>query len=317
MRKGCKFIRVLVAIWFMTLSINTIEAKEPEMEFARTAQPGEFLKQKLEAGEFGSRTLIILDLDDTTITTPEGQWLGRSEMFYHLVKAEGARFPDKTRQEVVDEIDPLLSLVYKKVPIQLTDSTLPEVFEQLNRKGVTVIGMTARGFPVADATNAQLKQAGVMFSDTGPVRMIAIDKERSFRVEHGVVMVGQGNKKGEALVALLEQEVLSMPDRVMLVDDHQRHLDSVRDSLNSYKTDIAYMPVLCTFLDGRKSFDPVESEQQLLSFLYQWRHDSQIEAFVKQDVFSQRFIARCKTMGQTENPHCLPLQKYFDIRSTH
>lgn len=317
MQKGGQFIRLFVAIWFMALIINPLVASEGSLEPARTSQPGLFLEEQLKQGLFDSKALVILDLDDTTITTPEGQWLGRSEMFYYLVSKELEQAPGKTRQQIVNEIDPLLNLVYARVPVQLTDPTLPGVFQQLQDKGIIVIGMTARGFPVADVTNAQLQATSVRFTDTGPAQMVSINENRQFRIEHGVVMVGQGNKKGEALVALLKEKILPVPKQVMLVDDHERHLNSVRDALTGYLPAVSYQPVLCTYLEGRKPFDANESEQQLLAFLYQWRNDDELSRFIRQDHFSQCFISNCRSSGPAAYPQCHSLQQHFNLQSVH
>ena len=308
MLKSNKFIRWLVAIWFMALIINPYQTSA-----ATTSQPGLFLQQTFNDGTLNNQSLVILDLDDTTITTPEGQWLGRSEMFYYLVDREMQRNPGRTRQSIVDEIDPLLTMVYGKVPVQLTDETLPDTINHLISKGVTVIGMTARGLPVADATRRQLKEVGITFSDTGAERFIALPGDRQFVVEHGVVLAGQGNKKGEVLIALIENKLLPKPERVMLVDDNDRHLDSVQQAVMSFDSDITYVPVLCTYLKGKKRFDSVESEQQLLDFLYQWRHDRAVSNFVDQDAYSQGFIARCKAIPAREK-QCSVLLKQFGLQ---
>ncbi|AMO58321.1 hypothetical protein GZ77_21590 [Endozoicomonas montiporae] len=318
MSKIDKFIRWLVAIWFMALIINTHQASaspagQKTVQQETTAKPGQFLQQKLANGTLKKGSLVILDLDDTTITTPEGQWLGRSEMFYRLVDKEQRRSPDRTRQEIVNDIDPLLSFVYSRVPVQLTDSILPEVIQQLNSQNVLVIGMTARGMPVADVTRSQLKEVGITFSDTGAERLIALPEDRHFIVEHGVVMAGQGNKKGEVLTALINEKVLPVPEQVMLIDDRDRHLNTVRDALERFDPTITYRPVLCNYLKDKKRFNAIESEQQLFDFLYQWRDDKEVAHFVEQDAYSQGFIARCRNIPDRQK-QCEGLQKQFGVQ---
>ncbi|UYM14105.1 hypothetical protein [Endozoicomonas euniceicola] len=111
MSKTNKLIRWLVAIWFMAFIINPCQssadsARKKQEQQETTSQPGLFLQQKLNDGTLNKKSLVILDLDDTTITTPEGQWLGRSEMFYYLVNKEMQRNPGRERQSVVADIDP-------------------------------------------------------------------------------------------------------------------------------------------------------------------------------------------------------------------
>ena len=319
MSKTNKLIRWLVAIWFMAFIINPCQssadsAHKKQEQQETTSQPGLFLQQKLNDGTFNNQSLVILDLDDTTITTPEGQWLGRSEMFYYLVDKEMQRNPGRERQPVVADIDPLLTMVYGKVPVQLTDKTLPDTINRLISKGITVIGMTARGLPVADATRWQLKEVGITFSDTGTERFIALPGGRQSVIDHGVVLAGQGNKKGEVLIALIEHKLLPKPEQVMLVDDHVRHLDSVQQAVMNFDSGIAYVPVLCTYLKDKKRFDPVASEQQLLDFLYQWRNDKTVANFVEQDAYSQGFIAQCKAIPAREK-QCRVLLKQFGLQA--
>ena len=118
--------------------------------------------------------------------------------------------------------------------MQLTDKTLPDTINHLISQGVTVTGMTARGLPVADATRWQLKEVGITFSDTGTKRFIVLPGGRQSVIDHGVVLAGQGNKKGEVHIALIEHKLLPKPKQVMLVDDHVRHLDSVQQAVMNF-----------------------------------------------------------------------------------
>ena len=70
-------------------------------------------------------------------------------------------------------------------------------------------------------------------------------------LEHGVVLVGQGNKKGDVLIALMEHKLLPTPQQVMLIDDHSRHLNSVQQAVMNFDSGITYAPVLCTYLKGK------------------------------------------------------------------
>ena len=118
----------------------------------KTVQPGKYLETLLPHEGDLSNTLVILDLDDTVITSPEGQWLGRSEMFYDLLNKELKASPGRSKKEIAEAIDPLLIEVYKRVPVVLTDKCLPEAIKQYQKKGALVIGMTARGHMLWDTT---------------------------------------------------------------------------------------------------------------------------------------------------------------------
>ena len=277
-------------------------------EQLKTPAPGQFLQHWAQEVKAPQQLLLLLDLDDTSITSPEGQWLGRSDMFYYLLDREMATHPDKSKQEVAERIDPLLVEVYRRVPVIPTDNKLPAIVEQLKSKGVTVLGFTARGRGINEVTLEQLDKTGIHFTDTGPSRFLPIDDKRSFRMERGVVFVSHGNRKGETLVSLLKKGVLAKPARVMLIDDRQRHLDDMAQALSGYDARIDFQPVLCSYLEGKKPFAAQESERQLLDFLYQWRKDEVIGSVIRNDLFTQDFIKRCKQLPKTGGQSCQALR---------
>ncbi|MGI9273302.1 MAG: DUF2608 domain-containing protein [Endozoicomonas sp.] len=276
----------------------------------QTDKPGEFLNRQMQIKDsaINSNTLVLMDLDDTTITSPEGQWLGHSDMFYYLLKREMAAHPEKSKTEVAEAIDPLLLEVYRRVPVILTDETLPEVIERLKSHGVTVLGFTARGRENNEVTIEQLQRADILFTDTGSSRFLAIGDKRSFRMEKGVVFVSHVNRKGETLVALLKSGNLKKPRQVMLIDDRQSHLDDMAKALSDFDPAIDFQPVLCTYLEDKRPFDAGESERQLLDFLYQWRGDDVFSQLIRKDPFTRSFITRCERIPGVNSKSCRELQ---------
>ena len=138
----------------MMASIGCIANSEKEV--TTTSQPGQFLKEWMQANNFPKDTLVVLDLDDTTITTPEGQWLGRSDMFYDLLDREQKKYPEKNKDQLAAMIDPLLIAIYERVPVVATDHKLPSVIRSMQERGVQVIGMTSRGHTTKEVTLYQL-----------------------------------------------------------------------------------------------------------------------------------------------------------------
>ena len=295
---------LIVIISLLTLLCQSSQGREQ----LHTPAPGVFLQKWLEDQGAADQLLVLLDLDDTSITSPEGQWLGRSDMFYYLLKREMAAHPDQSKKEVAERIDPLLVEVYRRVPVIPTDNKLSSTVEQLKSKGVTVLGFTARGRGINEVTLEQLDKTGIQFTDTGPSRFLPIDDNRSFRMERGVVFVSHGNRKGETLVSLLKNGILAKPARVMLIDDRQRHLDDMAQALSGYDPKIDFQPVFCSYLEGKKPFAPEASERQLLDFLYQWRNDAVIGSVIRKDPFTQNFIKRCKLLPKADSQSCQALR---------
>ena len=259
-------------------------------EHLETVRPGEFLQKQ----PLSSDTLVILDLDDTTITTPEGQWLGRSDMFYDLLAQEQKKYPDKNKADLATEIDALLVPVYERVPVTLTDNSLPAVLQSLVSKGVSVIAMTSRGQRVREVTLEQLERVNIRFSNLGAARWVDLDNHRRFRIEiNGTVFVSHGNRKGEVLIELLKKNILKTPKQVYLIDDRKRHLKDVGNVLTDNYPAIKYTPVLCTFLNGAKPYDSEAAHMQLTEFLIKHRDDQEIKQLLKEDPFTRAFTRRC------------------------
>ena len=163
-------LTMIIALCSLVITISSAQAAVTET----TSQPGEFLKALFVRDDNLTKTLIILDLDDTTITSPDGQWLGRSDMFYDLLTRQQKMSPNSSRAELSERIDPLLVAVYHRVPVVLTDPELPGVIATLKKQGGTVIGMTARGKKVREVTLKQLEATGIEFSDIGESRWLKL-----------------------------------------------------------------------------------------------------------------------------------------------
>lgn len=279
-------------VWIagVLLLAQNVNSKEYLLSSQKTSKPGQFLRSLSLTQE----TLVILDLDDTTITTPEGQWLGRSDMFYDLLAQEQKKFPGKNKTDLATAIDPLLISVYQRVPVTVTDESLPSVLKSLNKRGVSVIAMTSRGKGVRAVTLEQLERVGVHFTSLGKSRWVNLDDKRAFRVEkNGVVFVGHGNKKGEVLAHLLKEKLIKIPKQIYLIDDREKHLNDVGNVLANSFPSVKYTPVLCTFPEGQKSYDSRAAQVQLTEFLIEHIDDREISLLLKNDPFTRAYTRHC------------------------
>ena len=297
----------IAGLLIITLALKAGELQEElQSEYLQTPDPGRFLQQQ----SFKPGTLVILDLDDTTITSPEGQWLGRSDMFYDLLAREQKKYPDKNKVELAAAIDPLLSAVYQRVPVTVTDSTLPSAVKTLTNKGVSVIAMTSRGIGVKDVTLKQLERVNIHFSDLGDPRWASLDKERTFRIEKpGVVFVSHGNKKGEVLIHLLKEGFLKDKKHIYLIDDRERHLKDVSAALKEYDPEMTYTPVLCTYLADKMPYNPSAASQELMSFLIAHGDEPEIEQLMSEDAYTKQVISNCLTVLPDKEKECLAMSE--------
>lgn len=293
----------LLWIWALIMLIPGFLRAEIAEQLA-TAQPGQFLEEWMVQHNYPKDILVLLDLDDTAITSPKRQLMGRSDTFYHLLKEEQKLHPEKSKVEVAESIDPLLIPIYFRVPVVPTDERLPEVLKSLKSRNIKVIGMTARGRTLDGVTKDQLERAGIEFADLGPDRKFYLDEKRYIRIIDGVVMVSHGNKKGESLVALIKAGILKKPAQVMLVDDRQRHLDDMAQALKGFDPSIRFNPVLCTFLDTQPEFDPQAANDELIAFLHKSRNDPEISSLIKTDPYTHKVIDQCKSLTKRNQRYC-------------
>ena len=278
--------------------VSTLRAELVSNEVQSTSEPGRLLGQWFREGRITKDSLVIMDLDDTTITTPEGQWLGRSDMFYDLLEQQVRLYPEKKKDQIANAIDPLLTAVYERVPVITTDATLPQVIEQMRGQGVKVIAMTARGKQIRDITLQQLDWVGIKFSDLGEPRWVKLDEIRTFRIEkNGVVFVSHGNRKGEVLTQMMKEGKLGNFKNIIFVDDRRKHLVDVKKSLetfqNKIQNKIQYNPVLCTYLDKVTPYNSAQAHRQLIEFLSERKNEKEIKQLIKNDLYTQSIISNC------------------------
>ncbi len=291
---------------------NQLVTDNEQME--ETALPGKYLDNLIRKQDDLKNTLVIMDLDDTTITSPEGQWLGRSEMFYDLLKKEMNDAPGQSKKSIAETLDPLLIEVYWRVPVILTDKTIPQNIEKLKERGATVIGMTAKGSTLWDVTLDQLKQTHVQFSDISVPDGFEIGGNKRVVVKNGVVFVSHGNTKGEVVKALVNSELVQENlNAIVMIDDRMGNLDSVAEVIRrNYSKQVHYTPVLCTYPNSVRKYNSSEAVEQLEVFLANWQKDSVIASLIKTDPFTRKFLKQCASSSNSkQNKQCqaLLLQK--------
>ena len=253
-----------------------------------TGHPGEYITQWLSQAEKPANSLIILDIDDTILTTPQGQWLGNSQMFYTLLEQALVDNPNWSRLQAAEHIDTLLLAIYPRVPFSLTDPELPLALDQARQQGARVLGMTSRGLSMKAVTHWQIDQAGIHFSTTGSPKQMKLDHSRFSILEQGIAFVSHGNRKGEVLAHMLTEETAILPDieRILVIDDRQKHLDDIAATVTS----IPVTTVLCTCPASQRVYQPEIAKQQLKTFLHHWRNDTFIQNLLKTNAYAQSFL---------------------------
>ncbi|PJE78660.1 hypothetical protein CI610_02397 [invertebrate metagenome] len=275
----------------------------------KTPKPGHFLTHWLKTIDHPERILLLLDIDDTLITTPPKQWLGRSELFYDYLRREQHRQPQKTQVEIASQIDPLLIAVYERTPSILTDSTLPEAIEQLRKKGIIVLGITSRGEQLWPLTLKQLTQKNIVFSSITTEKQFSNKNKMPITIREGIIFASHGNTKGETVRALLKTSWIKPSIKhIVMIDDQQRHLNSVGDTLVDYPA-LSFQPILCIFPQTSAPYNASEAEQQLEQFLWQWRNDPVIKKLVQEDLFTRQILNNCSKKSTLSGGQCHHLKQ--------
>ena len=275
----------------------------PPVETAyETATPGKFLQEWMDDTTSMQGTLVLLDLDDTSISTPANTWLGSSEMFYQFRDQLREKYPHLTKQQVMARMDPLFLAVFSQTPVILTDHRLPETIDRLKKSGVNVIGITARAPTTSSVTLKQLQQLGLSFSASLKDSHIDMKGNYPVEVKGGVMFVGHGYPKGSALVALLKAGKLGHPKKIILVDDRDEHLKSTSEALTTWNKTISFIPVLCTYPQGRREgYQDKAAKTELLHLLYDHRENAEFKRLIKYDLYTASFIVEECEQPSSEN----------------
>ncbi len=293
-----------IAVIVVALLFSVTGWAQPE-----TSRPGEYLEAYFSQAADLTGTLVILDIDETVLTTPVGQWLGHSAMFFNLLDELMQQDKTLSRNEAAARVDVLLAAVYPRVPLALTDPRIPPVVDKLQQRGAKVIGMTSRGLGIKNVTLDQLREAQVVFSDTGEERWIPLDSERRARVEKGVVFVSHGNRKGETLNALLKEQegLFKGVSHIVMIDDKQKHLDDVTASLERVEESLrpSVHTIFCTFPRVHGDYRPQEAKRQLMHFLSRWRADVVISRLIATDDYTRNLMLSHQPEKGRQCP-CLP-----------
>lgn len=189
--------------------------------------------------EHAQRPLIIFDLDNTIMEPFSEDERGSDQWFCAMLQA--------TKQlcgnfkMAVEHIFPLYADLQQTLRVKPVEAETVQLIEELRENGITVIGLTARSFPLVNCTREQLRSIGVTFSHRELVFIptaFADDLVSPAQFTNGIMFCGL-NDKGCALKALLkvftQQTVLSDEtqtpyDSLIFIDDKKSSLLSVQEA---------------------------------------------------------------------------------------
>jgi hypothetical protein len=235
-----------------------------------------------EALSSGPGALCVFDIDDVL-----------------LVEEEAQRGYIEDRKKILDKVfashasDPIIiqllfSIMLRDKQLELPDTRIPEMFSNLRRNGVAVVGLTSAGagryyaiHSLSDLRNRELFRVGVDLRppvEISPIYFTTLSKKNSIPIyKDGILFTDGICEKGPLLCAFLKRIGLR-PNKVIFVDDTLRHLHSVKEAMTG-------LNIPCSCYHDRvidvlpKSFDEKITELQFKHLLEhrQWLNAQQAQ----------------------------------------
>jgi hypothetical protein len=224
---------------------------------------------KVLSEPYNGRTLLVLDIDDTLLTSPT--FFG-SDAWYEWQKTLSPQSPGY----VPCRFD-VIAMNYEagtQVPTQ------PDAVAAINAVTLDKIMITARSPMYRGGTIRELKRAG--YELPAPLQPGLAGAIYNYQAEpnqpsvtlsyhEGVLMVA-GQNKGPALLDLLQHLQIAY-DRVVMVDDGEKNINEMRDAMTA--AGIEYRGVHYTRIEKnvdaareRQGVEGWQAWQQLLSTIY-------------------------------------------------
>lgn len=204
-------------------------------------------------------TLIAWDIDNTLLKT--NQDLGSEPWFDWQAAQLEAAARSRTPCESCSAPDfarllNLNTLALSITGTQLVDATSPEIIARLGNQGYPQLIVTSRAPEVAPATLRELARHGLDFSGTQKARFAAVGAElappspgRAIRFEQGVLFTS-GQNKGAILRELLRASGARDIQRVVLVDNLQKHGDRLHEAFAAPGAGVTTVSIRHTGQDG-------------------------------------------------------------------
>ena len=175
-------------------------------------------------------TLVIFDLDNTLIepvqTIGSDQW---GSLEQKRLKDQGVPADDAIDQGVAKFAE-----VQMKTKVQLVDPNAAKFIKDLQNKGYTMMGLTARPLSLIQTSLNQLKSVGINLAPTAPIKgAIDVQSVAPARFQGGVLVVGPHNNKGDTLKAFYAKLGRALPEHVIFFDDKLHNVEALETALTS------------------------------------------------------------------------------------
>lgn len=172
-------------------------------------------------------TLVILDLDDTTMRART--WLASEAYYHHMIDERLLNHWDEKSATIdVNRFYNQFQLASPQAVLADDSFHIGETIQALMKRGVKVIALTARESSICDITLEQLDNLGIWFSQDVLGSAEFIHDNHPIKVQNGVIYAGNLNK-GHCLAAIEDHTPLSLNDyeSTHFVDDRFSNCQAV------------------------------------------------------------------------------------------
>ena len=160
--------------------------------------------------------LVIFDLDNTLFESKDT--IAHANWFHDMLK----KHPDEEKKILRMAWDAINVADYEPV-----EEITPNLIRSWQDRGIAVMALTSRDLVIQEATLRQVRQVGVDFSKTSPVR-----KRESKYLHQGILFASSNYPKGYALQKYLAESHFQ-PTRIILIDDLKKNLKSVGEAMGA------------------------------------------------------------------------------------
>lgn len=177
-------------------------------------------------------TTVILDLDNTVMECKEE--LGSDQWFSKLFRY-ACELHINNKEEAAKLVIALYHAVQEHANMKKVEPEIEMIIKALKSITLPVYGLTARGNPILERTFKQLKDIGINLSCGSSLPKVELTVEGTVNkvfYAQGIIFCN-GNDKGKCLKAFFDY-VKIFPQNVVMVDDAERHLTSVKSMVDSY-----------------------------------------------------------------------------------
>jgi len=172
------------------------------------------------------RCWLLVDLDNCLFESKQA--LGHANWFYDLVHDREAL--GMSQQEAIKDAYPLWIMVQERCQVQPIEKDFVTLIQNLQQRGIVVMGLTHRQPSVASATLQQVRSLGLDLTLTAPEIQPCITSNGPTLFCNGILFVGDYNKKSCVLSQFLKQ-IKEMPHHIVFIDDKKYNVSELEPML--------------------------------------------------------------------------------------